>query len=104
MPKPMCVRCQCFYRPKKNGVGVVEGMPVQIRGEEKVRENEDIRGRRRPEAWSPYKLWVADLWECPDCGHELIVGWASAPVSEHYKPEFKAEIMARRPVLLVNDC
>lgn len=79
MPKPACLKCQCFYRPLKNGVYVIEGAPYVLPGESAIRPPEEIRGRRRPGAWKPYKLWCADLWECPDCGHQLVAGWASTP-------------------------
>jgi hypothetical protein len=36
----------------------------------------------------PYKVWKADLLECPDCGHQLITGYGNNPVSEHYQPDF----------------
>lgn len=104
MPKPACVRCQCFYRPKKNGQAVIEGMPTPMDGEATTRDGPEIRGRRQPGAWQPYKLWIADLWECPDCGHELIAGWATGPLLEHYQPEFNAEALARRPCIQINDC
>ena len=57
-----------------------------------------------PEVWTPYKLWVGDLWKCPECFHEIVVGVAG-PISEHYKPDFK-EIVARigGDQLQVNDC
>ncbi len=96
MPKPACVRCKCFYRVKTNGVRVIEGMPNGTGG-----SNEEIRGRRRPSAWQPYKLWVADLWECPDCGHELVSGWGQQLVLERHHEMFGHKLLAD---LEVNDC
>lgn len=97
MPKPACLKCRCFYRPKRNGYRIVEGMPngTVMPGEE------NIRGLAKPEAWQPYKLWVADLWQCPDCGHELVTGWGVNPLSEHYKPGFSELIGG---LVQINDC
>ena len=95
--KPICVKCERFYRPKKNGTPFVEMMPKS--------------GFKRPEsgttdrdAWEPYKLWHGDLWACQGCGHELIVGTGSAPISEHFRPDFTDQIMAWGAKLIVNDC
>ena len=43
----VCVGCQRFLKIKKNDVSVEEGMPDGVGG------------------WQPYKLWSADLYECP---------------------------------------
>jgi hypothetical protein len=37
---------------------------------------------------APYKLWDADLWECPDCGVEVITGFGARPLAEHYQTEY----------------
>lgn len=101
MPKPVCVKCHCFYRPKKNGFFITEAMPKYSPGA----PNENIRGLRAPEAWEPYKLWVGDKWQCPDCGHEIVVGFASNPVSEHYLPDFDEKAKLYNPNdFRVNDC
>jgi len=91
--KPICVPCQRFYRPKKNGVLLLEGMPI----------GQDVKpGTAEPEKWAPYKVWVGDLWECEGCGHETIAGVPSLPVTEHYQSDFKryAECVTHK----VNDC
>lgn len=97
--KPVCVTCRCFYRPKKNGTYFVEMMP---NGTADPRAN--IRGKRKPEAWEPYKLWAGDLWECPDCQAQIIVGVPSSPWSEHYKEDFEAQVTARNATIQINDC
>lgn len=104
MPKPACVKCRCFYRPKTNGVRVIEAMPRPFEGESTIRPNEKIAGRRQPAVWQPYKLWVADLWECPDCGHELITGWAQKPMMERHEPDFNLTCLREHPVVQINDC
>lgn len=92
--KPICVQCQRFYRPKKNGFFFIEGMP-----------RDDARpGTVDAALWSPYKLWCGDLWECEGCGHELVSGVGRNPVAEHFQSDF-AETAARHGVILqVNDC
>lgn len=94
MPKPACPKCQRFFRPKKNGYILTEGMPV----------GQDLApaGRSNPELWKPYKVWEGDLWECLGCGAEIVVGYGNVPISEHYKPEFN-EINLYSQVQ-INDC
>jgi sarcosine oxidase delta subunit len=65
--------CGRFMRPKKNSVTV-----------EEVTED----GR-------PYKLWDADLWECPECGNRIVAGFASQPLAEHYQHTYEATRAAR---------
>jgi hypothetical protein len=36
----------------------------------------------------PYKIWAADLWECPDCGHQVILGYGVHAIAEHYQDGF----------------
>ena len=61
-----CSRCRTSYLPLKNDIVVVETM-------------EDGR---------PYKLWCADLLECPKCYHILITGFGQKHIAEHYEPDF----------------
>lgn len=112
--KPVCVSCRCFLRPWKNGYAFIEGMPigtVSLKTDEFTNvilegdRPEDIRGNRAPEAWKPYKLWRGDLWKCPDCGFELVVGVIGGPVREHYHPDFKEWVKRLgAEQLTVNDC
>lgn len=74
--RPICAKCQRFYRCKKNGVYFTETMETEDRGT------------------VPYKMWSGDLWWCPDCHAEIIVGAGREPVAEHYEPDF-AEHAAR---------
>jgi len=53
--------------PEKNGVMV-----------------EEHRGQNEP-----YKIWNADLWKCPKCGFELIAGFGSRPIVEHFHEAYK---------------
>jgi hypothetical protein len=93
--KPICVRCQRFYRVKKNGFVFCEMMPKG--GFERA-----LPGTQEPDRWTPYKVWAGDLWRCEGCDHYLVVGVARAPLSEHYMPDFNDELA--RALLLVNDC
>lgn len=102
--KPVCVKCKCFYRPEKNGYAFIEGMPNK-QGHHAEAYRGNIRGTRHPEAWKPYKLWMGDLWKCPDCLHELVVGVIGGPISEHYMSDFKSKVERFGGAQLqVNDC
>jgi hypothetical protein len=82
-----CVPCGKFFRIKKNGFVVEEGMPLS-----------------GGVAWGPYKLWEADLWECPNCGAQVAAGFAQRPLAEHYEPDYADQIAKHPPKLRVNDC
>src|SRR5262245_37605123 len=101
MLKPVCVKCQCFYRPEHNGHFFTEMMPNGYHSG----SPEDRRGVKAPDTWTPYKLWVGDLWQCPECGHQIVVGVIAGPVSEHFHPDFES---LRKSYggdqLNVNDC
>lgn len=88
--KPICVRCERFMRPERNGYYFLEGMPI-INGAE-------------PGSWKPYKLWAGDLWRCPTCHYQTITGVPTHPIAEHYQPGFDElveRLGARR--LLIKD-
>jgi hypothetical protein len=95
--KPVCVKCHRFYRPKKNGKYFVEGKPAN--GAKRPRP-----GLAEPDKWVPYKLWVGDLWECPDCKAEIIVGVSFAPVDADFTKTFTKSIEDFDAKLQVNDC
>lgn len=65
-PGYACVPCKTYLRPRKNDIYVLETMSSD----------------------EPYRIWNADLWECPDCGHQVILGYGTNHISEHYEPEF----------------
>ena len=92
--KPICVQCQRFYRPKKNDFPFVEGYP---------NPSDTKPGKADPAGWHPYKLWNGDLWECPDCSHQIVVGCARVHESEHYMEDFADRVKARGVTLQVND-
>jgi hypothetical protein len=86
MPKPVCVKCRLFYKIKRGGVAIEEGRPLG------------------GDAWGPYKLWMADLYECKGCGAQLVTGFGRERIVEHYQPEYAATVEKFRPLLRVNDC
>lgn len=109
--KPVCVKCQCFYRPEHNGHFFTEMMPTGEQRvdldniDEAIRTEEDRRGTKAPHLWQPYKLWVGDLWKCPDCAHEIVVGVIGGPVAERHTPHFDSLIERYGGnQLKVNDC
>ena len=65
-PGYACVPCQTYLRPRKNDIYV-----LTERGD-----------------GLPYQVWNADLWECPDCGHQVILGYGVSHCSEHYEKDF----------------
>lgn len=93
MLKPVCVKDQRFYFPRKNGVPIIEGKP----------QHGAKPGTAEPDKWTPYKLWMADVWECPECGHQIVIG-ATEPMAYDYQPQFKTWMEALQPELRVNDC
>lgn len=94
--KPICVKCQRFYRCKQNGFYFIEGMPIGPGRAES--------GTAEPEKWKPYKLWVGDLWKCEGCGHEAVSGVCSQPLAEHYQPDFPKAVADFGAKLIINDC
>jgi hypothetical protein len=83
MPTSSNYLCGCgrFMRAKKNSVTVEE-------------LTEDGR---------PYKLWDADLYECVECGVEIISGFGNVPLAEHYQPTY-AEQRARLAPIYPGRC
>lgn len=93
MPKPVCVPCQRFFRPKRNGYRLTEGMPI----------GNDVRpGTEDAARWKPYKAWIADLWECQGCGAQIVTGFGHEPLSVHHMPDFEAHHKLSQ--MQVNDC
>lgn len=88
MPRMVCMKCNVFLHPKKNGVLVEEGMPT---------------GTDR-ETWVPYKLWMADSWECRSCGTEIVSGFAPEAFLHHFMPDYKPFKEKRQPYVFVKDC
>lgn len=64
---PVCVKCRCEMRVKKNDFCVEE------------MSNAD----------RPYRLWFTDLWHCLSCGAEIVIGFAREPWGEHFQPDYQ---------------
>lgn len=92
---PVCVKCQRFFRVKKNDFLFIEGMPV---------EDGAAPGTSEPEKWRPYKIWASDRYECEGCGAVILSGFARQPISEHYRPGFNELVRRLGVELQVNDC
>lgn len=71
----VCANCNRQMRPKKNGTAFVE-----------MAEDR------------PYKLWMADLWECQDCGAQVLhTNNLQHPLAEHYQPDFAEKVASYNP-------
>lgn len=80
MTMELCLKCNKNYRTKKGGVVVNE-----------LAE------------FGSYKLWAADLKECPECGHQIIAGFAKEEYSEHYKPDHKERLQKAKDLKILYD-
>lgn len=93
--KPVCIPCHMFYRSEHTGFKFIEGMP----------DGNNVQpGMAEADRWKPYKLWVGDRWKCPGCGHEIICGFGSGPIDEHYTKTFADNVRAHGATYQVNDC
>lgn len=68
--RPVCVKCRIDMRPEKNGVQFIE---------------DDGNG-------SPYKLWAADKWKCPECGFQVLVGFGAGSYSGIWDENFEKQV------------
>lgn len=64
----ICNGCQIAYKPKKNGVVVIETATI----------DRQIK---------PYKVWQADLIECPSCNHQVISGFGNNPLRQDHSSD-----------------
>ena len=69
---PICVKCNVQIKPKTNGVYVIE---------------------MAYEPPAPYKVWHADLVECPKCKVQVIQGFGNRALAvrgdEHFEKTLK---------------
>jgi hypothetical protein len=68
MPRPVCVKCHKEFRVEKNGVI--------------AQENTGPDG-------NPYKIWSADLWECPGCHIQILSGYGLKPLKQYHDEDFE---------------
>ena len=97
--KPVCVPCERFMRPLKNGYIFVEGMPT----EPSYREGRENNVGKGATGWLPYKVWHGDLWHCPTCGAQIIAGVGREPEAVQHEEHF-AESLRHVNGILVKDC
>ena len=69
----VCVKCNRQMRPKKNGFEFIEMARLVSAGRQE-----------------PYKVWSGDLWECQECGLQIVhTDSRQSPIAEHYQPDFE---------------
>lgn len=71
--KLICTNCGREMRPKKIGVRVLELIEM-----DQVTEDRE-----------PYKIWSADLMECPQCKMTIVSRFGNTPLTEHFQPGFQ---------------
>lgn len=69
----VCVQCQAAFGQKRTGVSVIEtaGDPPK-----------------------PFRIWRADLLQCPICGKEMLAHFSHEPVAENHEEGFEAAMDA----------
>ena len=82
--KPICAKCEVFFRPDENGTSFIEGF-----GD----------GRRKP-----YKLWLGDRWKCPLCEAVIIVGTGERPPAVPHEEDFDRLRKHLEPKYFIDDC
>ena len=132
--KPICATCRVFFRIIEQGAPFEERMPGphgEKRRDQPLPEGWHCgicgpgvecqghpmfdrlcgSGRDAPlkvpgplANWQPYKLWLGDLWRCPCCGAEIIVGVAQRPIAEHYMSGYAAAVEMYQPKIQIDDC
>lgn len=96
MLKPVCIRCHTFFKIKKSGLTIIEGMPWG--------SGAAPRGLNAPDRWRPYKLWKVDLWSCQSCGFEIYYGSGMKAFRLQHEDDFKEQIELNNATFQVNDC
>lgn len=71
---PICVKCQVAYKPKRDGVF------VEVMG--------GGRGTLPLHRFS-YQVFHGDLVECPNCGHQIVVGIGKNPVKQQFEDGYR---------------
>src|SRR5262245_7924861 len=88
-----CLPCGKFFRVKKQGVALEEGMPLGPPA---------LDGTYA--TWTSCKLWMADLCECPSCGAQVLTGFGHRPIIEHYMPRYAEVVERLQPITRIDDC
>ena len=69
----ICIKCRIELRPKTNGVFALE-----------------------MNTFGAISLAQADLWHCPECGLEVVLGFATEPFARHCQTDFVETVEAAR--------
>ena len=40
----------------------------------------------------PYKVWSADYYECPKCGHRVATGFGQSPIGQDFEEDFEEKV------------
>ena len=59
----ICVKCCVELRPAKNGATILERLP-----DSKIAA-----------------VWLGDIWECPDCKQQTVIGIGKGPVLSRFQ-------------------
>jgi hypothetical protein len=84
-----CIKCRVFLIPKKTGIVIEEGKPL----------TDSLDG-----PWGPYKLWRADLAECPKCGYQVAIGFGRNPMAVHYELDYEDKKVRYPPLVRIDAC
>lgn len=66
IPQAICVKCRTPFKPEKN----------------------EVAAHVYSEKGYYYSIW-ADLWKCPKCGAEIIIGFGKNPFIHNYQTDQK---------------
>lgn len=69
MAEKVCVKCEVELRVKANGIAVVSMA-----------------------TWGPLSLYRADLWTCPVCGYEALIGFGQQEAVHRFDTDLEAHI------------
>ncbi len=73
-----------------------------VMNEQMPKETGAEPGTIDPTAWRPYKVWMADLYECQSCGHQIIAGYGMHPAAEQHEERFQEAL--KYVNYTINDC
>lgn len=68
MRRPICIKCQIAFRPLENGITVIDMFSQPPK---------------------PYRMWQADLFECPICKAQIVSGFADEALIHHHENGFE---------------
>jgi len=77
MGRAVCVKCNQQMGPVKNDFPILETY-------------DDGR---------PYQIWLGDLYRCPECRGEIVMGFGLRPVAEDWRPDFESKLKSYNPTV-----